>query len=63
MSNLRNHAQRVDEINDAHAAGDISSEQRDELLGMEGNTASWIKLRYAALAVLGFTVALFFLLS
>jgi len=63
MSNLSNHTERVEKINDAHASGDISSEQRDELLGMENNTASYIKLRYAALAILGFTVALFFLLS
>lgn len=63
MSNSSTQKERVENIDAAHASGDVSSDQRDELLGVESNTTSYIKLKYAGLAVLSFTVALFFLLS
>lgn len=55
--------QRRSDIESAYTTEQITSGQRQELLDMEGNTGSWIKARYAALAVICLTIGMFFLLS
>jgi len=48
---------RIQDIEAAHANGELSSEQRAELLGIEGSTTNYLRLKYAGLLALCLTIA------
>ena len=56
-------AERRSEIGAAHRAGQISDDQHNELLGIEDNTTSWVKARYAGLAALCLVVGTFLIMG
>ena len=56
-------AERRSDINAAHNAGDLTDEQHSELHGIEDNTTSWVKARYAGLAALCLVIGTFLVLG
>ena len=54
---------RVDDINAQADHGDITEEQRQELLGVERNTRNWVRLKQGTLAFMLILVGSIFLAS
>lgn len=55
------YADRLDDIKAQYAGGSITKTQYDELMATEAVTASFLRLKYAGLAVLLGTVGFFLL--
>ncbi len=56
-------AERRSDIDAAHNAGQISDDQHSELHGIENNTTSWVKARYAGLAAMCLVIGTFLVLG